>query len=53
MHFTLKDKLMHYMMDFLLSCLVENIPDKMLDEVVKVVSDLTSWLSDFAVFSDI
>jgi hypothetical protein len=43
---------MHYMKHFLLSCSVENIPDKMLDEVVKVVNDLKSWLSDFAVFSE-
>lgn len=53
MHFTIKDKLMQYMKHFLLSCAVENIPHKMLDEVVEVVNDLTSWPSDFAVFSDI
>jgi hypothetical protein len=32
---------------------MENIPDKMLDEVVKVVNELISWLSDFAVSNDI
>jgi hypothetical protein len=30
---------------------VENVPDKMLDEVVEVVNDLKSCLSDFAIFN--
>jgi hypothetical protein len=41
------------MKHFLMSSSIENIPDKMLDEVVKVMNDLKSWFSGFAIFSDI